>query len=213
MSEPEYLKCACKECGNNIEFPPSSVRTTINCPHCNQWTELLVPEIPRAKRNVNLGSLAIVVWVLLILGLVAAGAFWLHHSKQTAKTQPEPTPLVKVTPQPNVKPAITPTNSAPQVPAKSKPKSHEDLKVGDIQLEKTKGNSLIYAVGTVKNDSDFQRFSVRIELDLISLKGSKIGTATDYLPILEPHKDWQFHAMVTEPKAVAAIVSSLNEEE
>lgn len=211
MSEAEYLKCPCKECGNNIEFPPSAARTTINCPHCNQWTELLVPEAPRAKRKVDLGSLAILVWVALILGLAAAGAFWLHHSRQFAKTLPGPPPAVKVTPKPVA--IVLPTNTPSPVPSPPKPKSHADLKVGDIQLQKTTGNSLVYAVGTIKNDSDFQRFSVRIELDLINLKGGKIGTATDYLPILEPHKDWQFRAIVTEPKAVAATVASLKEEE
>ena len=105
-----------------------------------------------------------------------------------------------------------PTNAETQPVVKRK-KSASDLKVGEVKLEKTKGSSLVYAVGTVKNDSDYQRFGVRIELDLFNQKGTKIGTTQDYIAILEPRREWQFRALIPDSKTVTAKVATLKEEE
>jgi hypothetical protein len=63
---------------------------------------------------------------------------------------------------------------------------------------------LVYAVGTVKNDTARQRFGVKIELDLIDAQDNKIGSASDYIEVLEPGKEWQFNSK----SPVLAIFSS-----
>ena len=67
-------------------------------------------------------------------------------------------------------------------------------------------------MGTVKNNSDRQRFGVKIELDLLDAQDNKIGTTSDYIAILEPHKNWQFRALLTQPKAVKANVAKIEEQ-
>jgi len=106
--------------------------------------------------------------------------------------------------------AGTPTNAplAPKVP-----KSMDDFKVGPITLEKSKGSSLVYAIGVLRNDSAHQRFGVNLELDLIDARGNKAGTAKDYRAVLEPRQEWRFRALVLESKAVLARVASIREEE
>jgi len=85
--------------------------------------------------------------------------------------------------------------------------------VGRIKLQKAKNGSVVYAVGTLKNQAERQRFGVRVELDLLNKSGEKIGTATDYLPILEPRKDWHFKALVLESKAASAKLATVKEEQ
>ena len=79
-------------------------------------------------------------------------------------------------------------------------------------MEKTKGSSLVYAVGTLKNDSEYERYGVRLNLDLFNSKGAKIGTATDYKESLTPHQEWQFHAMVLEPKTAKVELGTIKED-
>lgn len=40
MSEELTARCACAQCGNHIEFPLDAAGLTVNCPHCQQYTEL-----------------------------------------------------------------------------------------------------------------------------------------------------------------------------
>ncbi|MFZ0827014.1 MAG: FxLYD domain-containing protein [Verrucomicrobiia bacterium] len=83
---------------------------------------------------------------------------------------------------------------------------------GPVTLQKTAGSALVNAVGTIRNNSDRQRFGIKIELDLLDEQDNKIGTAGDYLAILEPHKDWQFRALLTQPGAVKATVAKIEEQ-
>ena len=71
---------------------------------------------------------------------------------------------------------------------------------------------MVYAVGDVKNESGRQRFGLKIELDLLDSDGERIGTATDYLSILEPRQDWRFKALVLEGKAVSARLGAIRED-
>jgi Zn-dependent protease with chaperone function len=41
---PAYAKSPCNECGLNIEFPNEMSGSVIDCPHCQQKTQLFVPE-------------------------------------------------------------------------------------------------------------------------------------------------------------------------
>ncbi len=81
---------------------------------------------------------------------------------------------------------------------------------GEVVLEKS-GSRLLYAVGTIRNESDRQRFAVKVDLDLFDANETKIGSASDYTPIIEPRKEWRFKALVTDPKAVRAEVSGIKE--
>jgi len=97
--------------------------------------------------------------------------------------------------------------------AATAPKSIDDLKVSPIVLRKTSGSSLVYAIGTVRNESDQQRFGVTVELDLLDPAGKKIGTAKDYAKVIEPRKDWRFRALVVAPKTASAKLAKIREQE
>jgi hypothetical protein len=211
----EYLTCVCKECGNSIEFPASSARDTISCPHCGEWTELVGPEEP-AEEGSSVNLLTLALWIALPIILLVGVVLFVHYKKSSTADNKPPPPAVKEVVKPVSPPAaVVPTNAAPtnDTPAKPRPKAFSDLKASPVVIEKSKEGKLIYAMGTVTNDSDYQRFGVKIQLDLIGVQGGKIGTTQDYLSILEPHKEWHFHALVIEPKAVAARLGSLKEEE
>jgi hypothetical protein len=210
MSNDDYLKCSCKECGNHIEFPKESAGTVAACPHCGQWTEL-TPDTPLDEAVVSNRK---GVRSALLLGCVvlaaAATAFFVLRNRANIASQPPAQPT-KVAAMPANPP---PTNPAPVKPVVAgKPqKSLDDLKVSPVQLEKAKVGSLVYAVGTVTNVSEYQRFGVQIELNLFGKNGKKLGVAKDYKDILEPGHEWQFHALIPDPRTVSAKVSSLKED-
>jgi hypothetical protein len=94
----------------------------------------------------------------------------------------------------------------------ARPKSIEDLKPSPIALQKGQG-SLVYAVGTLRNESDHQRLGVRIELDLLDASGKRLGQAKDYVQAIEPHRDWRFRALVMAPRTASVRVAKITEEE
>ena len=106
---------------------------------------------------------------------------------------------------------LPPATNSPAAAAKSKEPA--DLKAGEIQLEKAGGSSLIYAVGQLDNNSDYQRFGVKIQLDVFNKAGKKLGTAQDYIQVLEPRKSWHFRALLTDSKAATARVASITEDQ
>ncbi|NDB75747.1 MAG: hypothetical protein EB141_08900 [Verrucomicrobia bacterium] len=109
-----------------------------------------------------------------------------------------------------------PTNSQPAVTVPKGPKLIGDLKVTQVALDQpkgAKGSRLVYVTGVLKNDSDHQRFGVRVELDLFDAAGNKVGTATDYRQSLEPRATWQFRGIVTDRRATAAKFAGVKEDE
>ena len=140
MGEIAYCKCPCKECGNNIEFPAYAARTTVPCPHCGQWTELLLPETVAEPKRMDVGTMAIICCALLVAGW----ALWLQFRKKPAEDDSVPTSVVKVVPKPVAKAVVAPTNLPPanvppaivvtqavvQAPVTpTRPKSPDDLKI------------------------------------------------------------------------------------
>ena len=89
----------------------------------------------------------------------------------------------------------------------------EDLKATDIRIERTGGSGLVYVVGDLRNDSDHQRFGVKIELELVNSQSAKVGTATDYLQLIEARAVWHFRALVLEPKTAGARLGRIQEAE
>jgi ribosomal protein S27E len=217
MAETNYFKCACKECGNHIEFPASTTGTTVTCPHCGQWTELQLPQKPTAGKSFNPGMAAVIGCVVIAAGL----AGWFYHWKTTSANESATAPMIKEVVKPAPEAGVARTNPEPAVVTQAvveadttpRPKSHADLKAGKIQLEKTPGNSLVYAVGTVKNDSAYQRFGVKIELDLFNRDGAKIDATQDYKDIIEPHQVWHFRALIPDTKTVSAKLAALTEQD
>jgi hypothetical protein len=180
----------------------------------------------RNKSRVLAGAL-----VLLTLA-AAAGIAWYFIAGPGAKN-PEPSVSKKPDPQMAKKsePVVAsafPANPASNAPAaepaepgnsvessQNPPKSIDDLKPGFVTLEKAKAGNLTYAVGTIKNHSDQQRFGVKVELELTDARGNPAGKASDYTQVIEPHQEWRFRALVVDTgrtKAVTARVSSIKED-
>jgi hypothetical protein len=219
VSDTEYFKCSCKECGNNIEFPKEAARTTVTCPHCKEWTELQLPEEPEKTKTVtlDLATLAIALWAVMILGLAGAGYYyWSHHKSTPIEESKIKNSTAKTSVKSTAKPQDSTTNHATATAAvpvtPTRPKSLDDLKAGEIELQKTPGDSLVYAIGVVTNDSDYQRFGVKIELTVTNKKGKKIGVAQDYDNTLQPRQEWHFHALIPESKAAGAKVKAITED-
>ncbi len=94
---------------------------------------------------------------------------------------------------------------------KTPPEPVAELLVGKISLERKPGSHLVYAVGKVTNNSPRQQFGVKVELELRGKDAEKLGTAQDYLGVLEPHKSWNFRALVTDPKTDSAVLTRVSE--
>jgi hypothetical protein len=181
---------------------------TIDCPHCGGRTALVsnLPGIasapardssekPNSKLPLVAGS------VLLALILAATGVARYRAGKQSS-TFLSPTNAV----------TQARTNSETSTVPSRTPEEGESLNAGPVTLQRTEGSGLVYAIGTANNNSDRQRFGVRIELDLLDEHDNKIGTASDYIAVLEPHKDWQFRALLSQPKAAKAKIAKIEEQ-
>ena len=105
----------------------------------------------------------------------------------------------------------TAKQAAATAPAEPAPK--DGFRVSSITLEKTPGSSLVYAVGTVRNETDRRRFGVKVEFDVLDETGQKVGSAKDYQPALEPKAEWRFRALVVGSKAASAKLASITEDQ
>src|SRR6266542_2893702 len=232
MNQTKYAKCRCQRCGESIEFPAHGLGLAVKCPHCGQRTTLLAvanagpgleplvsteaaspgasPGIretrPKRRRTAP---------ALLALGLaVTAGFLWSHRNWFNPAKVPEHSHELPATTDPPASATNLVSEKAVTSPAVgTSPKSSDDFKPGRILLEKAKGTSLVYAVGVLKNDSDYQRFGVNLELELTDARGNKVGTAKDYRAVLEPRQEWRFRALVLDSRAVSARVAVIREEE
>jgi hypothetical protein len=210
MSNPTSFKFACPECGGRMEANTDYAGRTVSCPHCGR--PLTVPK-PDARSSApikvsipappgrKLNNRLLVVTGMASLILVGV-AFW---SAQTAR---------KSRPEPGGPPPAAQTNEhGAAVPEKPKaPKLVTDLKAGPISLNPQAKSSLVYVEGKVVNDSDYQRFGVRIEIELFNKAQHKVGTASDYAQVIEPRQTWSFRALATDPRAASARIVRLSEE-
>jgi hypothetical protein len=203
MSRTKYLKGACQQCGGHLEYQADHIGMTVTCPHCQQQTELTL----LAPAEAPALPFKALVWTgiaVLILGLGLVGAVVaLKRAQRWAEQQKHKAAHVAaVQPPANPEPASD-TNSP----------GAQELSGSSVTLEKEPGTSLVYAVGTIHNTSARQRFGVRVELELADANGQKIGNASDYRPVLEPGAQWQFKALVVQPKAVVARISAIREDQ
>jgi hypothetical protein len=237
MSESEYLKGPCQHCAEPIEFPASGSGMAVDCPHCGQKTVLSAgaqeesestasiptpaadypaepeadPGVPAAPSRGRLPWMTAIV-VIALLSVAGVGYFtrdrWSKASESDTRRPPSASENSTTAGSSS---ATTPAQ--PPATASTSAKSIDDLKVSAITLEKAKGSSLVYAVGTLRNNSDHQRFGVNIELELTDANGRKAGLAKDYRQVIEPRQEWRFRALVLDSKAVAAKVSAIREED
>ena len=174
-----------------MEFPPDGIGELVDCPHCGEQTKLVSTPAKSGRKNAVVAGL-----ILILLILVAAGAT-LYWSQRHKPDVPAP------------KMATQPVTNAPIPMAFVQ---LNEFKIGRITLKKSEDTGLVYAVGTVKNDTTRQRFGVKIELDLLDAQDNKIGSTSDYIEVLEPNKEWQFKALLTDPKAVEAKIINIEEQ-
>jgi len=203
MSRTKYLKGQCSYCGGRVEFPAEAIGTTADCPHCGKPTELQLEAVPDEPTLPRKGIIYAVI-AAVILGLGLAGALAALKRAERMVTQKKE------------RAAATSTNSpAPGVPADPalQAATQAGFQISTITLEKTPGSSLVYAVGTVRNQTTKQRFGVKLELDLLDSAGAKVGSAKDYQQLLEPNSLWQFRALVTESKAASAKLAMIKEDQ
>jgi hypothetical protein len=150
---------------------------------------------------------------VVILGLGLAGALMAlkraqHWAEQQRKQGSVAAPIAAVEPG-------QPSSSLQEQTNTSAPNSFslQGLEPSDVTIQKTMGSSLIYAVGTITNTTDRQRFGVKVELELSDALGRKLGNASDYRQVLEAGAQWNFKALIVDSKTVSAKISSIREDQ
>jgi hypothetical protein len=199
MSDTVYLKCPCQKCGGVLEFPADGVGDWVDCPHCGAQTKLeAVPEPARETHPAKSGRRFPGVAATLLLAplLVVLVLIWNRPKLPDSPTVPSTTKTQ------------TATNTTPLEVLTEM----NEFKLSKFILKKSENGGLVYATGTVKNDTSRQRFGVKIELDLYDAQDAKVGSASDYIAVLEPFKEWRFNALLAEPKAVEARLVNVAEQ-
>lgn len=203
MTTTRFLKGDCQHCGGRIEFPADAVGTATECPHCGKQTELLLAALPQTSAVPRKAIVYAVMGFLILLVGLGASLVALKRAQRLAARQNER--MAKVSTN---APNSSPLPGTPEAVA-----AQAGFRVSSIKLEKADGSSLVYAVGNVKNETDRKRFGVKVELDLLNSAGKKIGSATDYQPVLEPKTTWQFRALVVDSKAASVRLASVREDQ
>jgi hypothetical protein len=209
MNRPKYLKGECQHCRGNLEFPVELIGTTTSCPHCQQETELMLPRPPEEPAFSRKALVLTLAAIFIMIGALVATMLGLRHYQKLLANKRA---VANAQSPPMTAPAILQSNAPPAaVPEAGTVQS--DFQISPVTLEKAPGTSLVYAVGTVKNLRDKQRFGVKVELDLLDASGQKVGSAHDYQQVLEPNGEWRFKAMLIEDKkASTAVLASITEQ-
>jgi len=206
MSNPEFVKCSCRHCGGHIEFPAIAAGQSIPCPHCGQPT-VLAAAVAQGQAGLSRRKWVAMGMALFFGAAVSTLLLVLPKPNRNASSLPIPAPAA-----PASAPTVVP--SAPVTPPRPQPeKVTNDFALMPFKLEKTPGSSLVYIVGTVQNISDRQRFGIKLEFGLFDTNDSPIGSATDYQPVLDPHAEWRFKALVMASKTASARFRSIAEDQ
>jgi hypothetical protein len=200
MKQTKFLKGECQHCRGHIDFPAESAGLTTDCPHCGKQTELFLSQ-PKDEPTIPRATIVYTIIAVIILGAGLAGA--IVALKMAERKVPHKRADVVA--------------QVPVAPMDSTPDPHDviaqtDFRISTVTLEKIKGSSLVYAVGTLTNTADRQRFGVRAQFDLLDENGTKVGDAKDYQQVIEPHGEWKFRALVVAAKVASAKIASVTEE-
>jgi flagellar basal body-associated protein FliL len=184
----------------------------IHCPHCNEKTQLMAPpptlQLPTAqpgspqKKSTARTVLIIIVGVVVLALLAGVAVMFIGFKAQTRKQIPAPV----------IHRVAKPQTDTAQLEPETQTDLWNGLKPGTVSIEKSAKSRLVYVTGTVRNDSEKQRFGVRVTLDLLNSSGEKIGSTTDYTQFIDAHKEWSFKALVANPKVTNAKISSIKED-
>ena len=210
MAETKFLKTTCSHCGGRIEFPADGLGMTVPCPHCDWKTELSLetPESETPARSVKwsvAGLTILLVGVLAVAGAFLATRHLLNKSRARAERAAAQAARVRTT---NV---LSSANPAPR-PSAQITNLPNGFVASAVKIEKTSGSSLIYAAGTLKNDTDQQRFGVTVEIELLDAAGNVAGKTRDYKDVIEPRREWTFRAPVLKKDVTAARIASVQEQ-
>ena len=84
-----------------------------------------------------------------------------------------------------------------------------------VTLEKISNSTRVYAVGTIRNLTNQQRFAVTVHLDVYDASGQRLNAEdkgpTDYQQVIEARGEWKFNAPVLDKKAASARLASITE--
>jgi hypothetical protein len=181
--ETAYVTSQCPHCEGLVEVP-SEPAGELQCPHCGQPLDLH-PAKSSAKWPLFLIA-------AVVLGAIAtAGAYWASHRTKKASS---PTAAAHTTP--SAKPVSISTNN---------------FTLTNIGFERQ--GSLRYLRGSLRNDLTRQRFGVKLQLDLLDADEGRVGSASDYRPVMQAGEVWQFRALALEPAAVTATIVSIQEDQ
>jgi hypothetical protein len=202
MAAPTFLKCDCSHCGGHIEFPADGIGNTIPCPHCGADTELTLPApdiaLPGYSSSLKWAMAGLIILVLGVLGVFIA----LNLAQRILRNPP----TIEGVKQ-RSEPAGLPASPESQWLVHS-----NHFTSSKVTIEAQPGSTLVYALGTLKNQIETQRFGVTVELDLFDATGRKIGTAQDYREIIEGRGEWKFRALLVIPNVAAAQVRSIRDQ-
>ena len=186
---------------------PAAARPAPRAPAPRPLRSPALAQAPVAASGSGNRTVLVIVLTLVVVGALAGGGFflWKKRGSTFAGTGAVSTNGIS---------ASTDTNSAAfNAPVTaSQPKKLEDLNVGNSSLEKAKSGSLVYVVGMMKNESDHQRYGVRVDFELLDASGKNVGKASDYKDVIEPRKEWRYRALVLTKKAASARLVSVNED-
>ena len=80
----------------------------------------------------------------------------------------------------------------------------EEVELRRYELQPAKGGEPACVAGKVVNHTVGRFYSVKVKFDLFDKEGKPVGSAAEYLAILEPKDSWDFKAVVSRPDAVTA---------
>ena len=209
MSPTEgYSKCTCHNCGGHIEFPSAGAGQTIPCPHCNWPTTLVDSSAPIGGGPATRKKIFKLFFISSIIVIAAGAGVFLYLAKIQNCSLPWHGPVLAPS---GGNPTAPPLPNA--VPAKPipPPDPWRGLMASPVTLEKVGDGRLIYAVGTLTNTSDHERYGVRVQLDVLNAAADKLSATTDYKDSILPGKYWKFKALVTDPSAASARITSVKE--
>ena len=204
----KYLKCACSHCAGGIEFPPEGLGTTVPCPHCGRETELVLEATLTESDDSQRSRKWIVTGVIILaMGLLGAMGALVTAKVLARKKQTHPEVLAPSAQK-------SPSNPAKKPQPVSEPANTiNNFAAFPVAIEKkARGSTLVYAVGTVRNETDKQRFGVTVEIDLFDGTGTKIGVAKDYKDIIEANAEWKFRALLVVKNVATARVNTVREQ-
>jgi predicted RNA-binding Zn-ribbon protein involved in translation (DUF1610 family) len=233
MGDETYSKCACQHCNGRIEFPAEVAGSQVTCPHCGQETMLTTvpsaktatpspravakpksahapapPPEPHAEPTIEELAAAIPTHTIRCgsCGMKVAksdrvcpncGAVlrkWMSAFRWTGGV----IVLALLVWLP-----FTLLESKKEKERRSGP-TRPDLELTGYSWRREVSGDLYYVGGSLVNNSDRRYGNVMIEFDLVDKNGKVLGTVSDFILLLEPHRAWSFKALALDPEAVNA---------